>query len=259
MEFIPYTYLIGWSSLNLWYYGSRYCNSSSRGIANPRDLWVTYFTSSKTVKEMRKLHGEPDVIQIRRTFSTANDATTWEAKVCRRLKVKDDKKFLNIHNGDGKFTNAGISPLKETREKLSKSNKGKIPTEKSRNKMSEAQKARFALNPPMNVVIYNFITKEEALITNLKKFCQERSLSYEGMKAVVSGRNLQHKGWSTSMEPKERRTRAKSYTFMYDGEVVKIMNLDKFCRENGLNAVCMRTVNSGKYKSHQGYTKYIAA
>ena len=37
----PYTYLIGWSKLDKWYYGCRY------GInCHPDDFWKTYFTSS---------------------------------------------------------------------------------------------------------------------------------------------------------------------------------------------------------------------
>ena len=43
---IPYTYIIGWSSLNKWYYGVRYAKN-----CKPEDLWKTYFTSSKHVKE----------------------------------------------------------------------------------------------------------------------------------------------------------------------------------------------------------------
>lgn len=58
----PYTYLIGWSEHNLWYYGVRYANST----IPENDLWVKYFSSSKYVKDIRKEFGEPDVIQIRK-------------------------------------------------------------------------------------------------------------------------------------------------------------------------------------------------
>lgn len=44
-----YTYLIGWSEYDIWYYGVRYAKG-----CNPADLWVKYFTSSKFVREFRE-------------------------------------------------------------------------------------------------------------------------------------------------------------------------------------------------------------
>jgi hypothetical protein len=41
----PYTYLIGWSELDLWYYGVKFGKS-----ADPEKFLVNYFTSSKYVK-----------------------------------------------------------------------------------------------------------------------------------------------------------------------------------------------------------------
>lgn len=40
------------------------------------------------------------------------------------------------------------------------------------------------------------------------------------------------------------------------GEVVEIVNLDKFCRENGLNKANMHKVLTGKNKSCKGWTKF---
>ena len=54
-EYIPYTYFIKWSAQNIWYYGVEYGFYSK--TANPNNLWVTYFTSSKLVKEViEKFH-----------------------------------------------------------------------------------------------------------------------------------------------------------------------------------------------------------
>jgi hypothetical protein len=61
--YIPYTYVIGWSSLQKYYYGVRYAKN-----CNPLDLWVSYFTSSKRVAHYREKFGEPDIIQIRKTL-----------------------------------------------------------------------------------------------------------------------------------------------------------------------------------------------
>lgn len=87
---IPFTYLIGWSKLNKWYYGVRYAKN-----CNPTDLWSIYFTSSKFVKQFRKDHGEPDVTQVRRVFASSKHAKRWEDKVLARLKVSTNEKWLN--------------------------------------------------------------------------------------------------------------------------------------------------------------------
>ena len=86
----PYTYLIGWSSLNTWYYGVRYASKCS-----PSDLWVSYFTSSEYVKEFRKKNGEPDVITIRKIFNNVDSARLHEHKALIRLKAALRPDFLN--------------------------------------------------------------------------------------------------------------------------------------------------------------------
>ena len=80
MKNIPYTYLVGWSEINLYYYGVKYGAN-----ANPDTFWKNYFTSSKDVAEYRKIHGEPDVIQVRQIFSNPQDAIDWEIKVLTRV------------------------------------------------------------------------------------------------------------------------------------------------------------------------------
>jgi hypothetical protein len=89
-KFVPYTYLIGWSHHNKYYYGVRYCKN-----CNPSDFWKTYFTSSKKVKDFRKCFGEPDIIQIRKTFCNIDSARLWEHKVLKRMNVVLDNRFLN--------------------------------------------------------------------------------------------------------------------------------------------------------------------
>lgn len=95
--YIPYTYLIGWSKLDKWYYGVEYGIKSK--IANPQNLWTVYFTSSKYVEAMRTEYGEPDVIQIRRTFKTANEALSWEYRVLNKIGAANSQKWLNETNG----------------------------------------------------------------------------------------------------------------------------------------------------------------
>lgn len=94
MSCVPYTYLIGWSQTNTYYYGVRYA-----AHCNPEDLWVTYFTSSKHVSEYRVLNGEPDIMQVRRTFKSSADARAWEEKVLKRINAASRLDFLNKANG----------------------------------------------------------------------------------------------------------------------------------------------------------------
>lgn len=104
-NYVPYTYLIGWSSHQVYYYGTEY--GSNTKVANPNNLWKTYFTSSKRVASFREKYGEPDIIQVRKTFERKEEAVNWEHKVLKRLKVKTNPMFLNCTSGDGNFVNKG--------------------------------------------------------------------------------------------------------------------------------------------------------
>lgn len=149
---IYYTYLIGWTSLNRYYYGVRYSPN-----AHPSDLWKTYFTSSKHVKSFRSLHGEPDIIQVRQTFSSKDKAILWESRVLKRMKVRETDSWLNKNDcaappimmgKDHPLYGIGHSP--ETIEKMRINGKGKgkgVPKSADhRRKISEARKRNWATN-----------------------------------------------------------------------------------------------------------------
>lgn len=133
----PYTYLIGWSALNKWYYGVRY----AKGCV-PEDLWVKYFTSSQLVAAFRASNGEPDVVEVRRVFYTPAAAMDWEDRVLRRTDAVRSPQWINGSNG-GKTFNAS-SPI--TRAKVAEANRGKRRSDEAKAKMSEAAKHR----PPQN-------------------------------------------------------------------------------------------------------------
>lgn len=113
METQAYTYLIGWSSLNKYYYGVR----TAKGC-QPEDLWVKYFTSSKTVKRYRLEHGEPDIVEVRRLHPSREVALKWEETVIRRLKVVKDNGWLNLQNAGKFFMHNGFPRSAECREKM---------------------------------------------------------------------------------------------------------------------------------------------
>lgn len=135
----PYTYLIGWSSHNKWYYGVRYAKN-----CNPSDLWKTYFTSSKHVKYFRELHGEPDVIQIRRTFADAASAKKWEASVLRKMNVMNEDRFLN-KSVNGEFLKEGP----QSREHVEKRTKASVITRLKRGNYVPSEKTKLKISASM--------------------------------------------------------------------------------------------------------------
>lgn len=156
--FEPFVYLIGWSHLNKFYIGSSY------GIAknsHPAQLWITYFTSSKSVKEFRILNGEPDIIRVEKTFTNAIECRTYEAKLNYRMNVVKDGRFLNKTYGNKRLLNIGHS--EETKEKMriaalnrSEEIKEKMrlsyknTTEETREKMRQKMRIAWTKRPPMS-------------------------------------------------------------------------------------------------------------
>ena len=112
---LAYTYVIGWTKLNLWYYGVRY-----KAGCNIEDFFTTYFTSSKLVHAVMIRHGLPDIRTIRRTFNNVKTSIVWEQTVLRRMKVLRNEKWLNQNiSGAINFTPA-------MREIMSQRKKGRV-------------------------------------------------------------------------------------------------------------------------------------
>lgn len=182
----PYTYLIGWSNLNKWYYGVRV---SPKDIPE-NDLWIKYFTSSKYVKQLITEYGNPDIIQIRKTFRTQKLARKWETKVLIRIKAKKSENWLN--KSDGRYNGStkpkstehknkisiALSGLSKSIEHINKINKnpekikktaewhrGKIRPESTKNKLKEHHINRIKKNGGAQnrglIVCYNPITLEQ--------------------------------------------------------------------------------------------------
>ena len=129
----PYTYLIGWKLQQKYYYGVRYAKNSS-----PDDFWIKYFTSSPSVSAMRLIFGEPDIKQIRKIFSTRDQARRWETRVLKRMKLVIREDFLNKNDSPAPPINNRIMTA-ETKEKIGSSNKGKPKSEEHKQKIREAR------------------------------------------------------------------------------------------------------------------------
>ena len=117
------------------YYGVRYAKD-----CNPDDFWKSYFTSSNYVKEYRKLYGEPNIKQIRKTFDDRDCAVTWEHKVLRRLDVENRDDYLN------KYANwktpANKIFTENHKKKISKALKGKTSEQKKTQALYASKCAR---------------------------------------------------------------------------------------------------------------------
>jgi hypothetical protein len=134
-----YTYLIKCTINNKFYYGVRWGNK----VPPSEDLWVKYFTSSKVIKNLINRYGKDAFLfEVRKVFTTKQEAIAWEETVLRRLKVlKSSDIWLNkciskairydIH------PRKGVVVSEETRQKISKSNTGKSKfTEEDKRNMS---------------------------------------------------------------------------------------------------------------------------
>lgn len=169
-----YTYLIGWSKLNRFYYGCRYSKN-----CHPDDLWKTYFTSSKHVRRFRKEHGEPDIIEIRKTFESRRKCLEWETKVLIKLDVNNNDLFLN------KTTNKAISPIvaahakgktyeqiygydkaQELRKSRSLSNSKRRMSTETKTKMSNSRLGKYkGNNNPMSSIGQKLLFWNNGVIT----------------------------------------------------------------------------------------------
>jgi hypothetical protein len=175
---IPYTYLIGWKKHNIWYYGVRYSKN-----CNPSDLWVTYFTSSNHVKKFRQQHGEPDIIQIRKTFVDIIRAKDWEEKVIKKMNCVISEKWLNRGNAGRKFYNISKPTNSFTKGNISWNkgkkgvqvawNKGKSQVQifdKERNeKLSNSLKRKYKIIKPNGDI---------EIILGLKDYCEKNKWNY---------------------------------------------------------------------------------
>ena len=217
-NYIPYTYLIGWKNQNLWYYGSESKNKS--GIAHPDNLWVSYFTSSHVVKRLRKEHGDPDVIQIRRTFSCPHACLAWEQKVLSRIRVVGNPKWINRavygnrqFSQDEEVKTKRVSTRKtkhkhwhseETKKKISRKKNG------SSLNLSEEQKKQRGVNiKRRNLHDNNLKEKQKAGWQRRWSDPEQRRAQSERMKITANNKEIQAKTTKTRNLPeyKERDRR----------------------------------------------------
>jgi hypothetical protein len=195
----PYTYLIGWTKHNKFYYGVRFAKK-----CNPTELWKTYFTSSKHVSDFASIYGDPDIIQVRKTFKHPKAARSWEHKVLRRIKAVSKINFLN------KTDNISIQNSKEHYAYLSQHNsitqKGK-PKNFSKEDLDRRSKLQSAMNKVIprdgknnsryDFTIYTFKNRKtnEVFVGHRYDFINRHGLNKGNVSSVING-NIPHcKNW----------------------------------------------------------------
>ena len=240
----PYTYLIGWSLHNIYYYGVRFAQN-----CHPDDLWKTYFTSSKYVQEFRLKHGEPDIIKIRKEFLTSNLARLWENNVLRRLNVIKNSKWLNASD------NISISA------EASKSYGflGKIHNEKSKQKMKNARIAwhktheNGMLGKKHNASTLNLFKTSKSTETK-KKMSEAKVNKYFGKENPFFGKTHSIKFkeiQSNRMKIKQlgaNNSNSKIWFIKYpDGTINKINCLKEFCSNVNESVYKIRNNKSKNY------------
>jgi len=127
----PYTYLIGWSELEKYYYGVRFANK----VEPEKDLWVKYFTSSKHVKNFRESHGEPDIILIDMVFEIAQDAIDYEKLKIRQCLFESDEK--------NRWLNKAIGATIVMDDQMKQAMKERMNSYEMKSKLREATRLQF--------------------------------------------------------------------------------------------------------------------
>ena len=138
-------------------------------------------------------------------------------------------------------------------------------------------------NIGVKVRVRNNITKkytlvnpegQQIIINGIHKFCKENHLSAGPLSQVISGKQLQHKGWRLAIPDnigvkfdahapgmprvKMAETQKKTYTIINPtGELITFRGLKDFCRNNNLDNSSIHRVISGKRLQHRGYKKAI--
>jgi hypothetical protein len=141
--YTPYTYLITFLPTGQRYYGVR-----TKQGCSPKDLWNSYYTSSKLVRQLIEQHGkELFSFEIRKTFVDSRSAILWEHRVLRRLNAAEDPRWLNKNNGNRKFL-PKESHDAETKAKIGAKHKGKTMSDESKDKMRQTMLERYGDSPP---------------------------------------------------------------------------------------------------------------
>lgn len=210
----PYTYVVTHKATGKRYYGVRYARNCS-----PSDLWVSYFTSSKTIKNIIAREGIAAFqSEVRRTFATIEDARVWEEKVIRRIKAATSPLWFNMSEGNRLFFSdcLGRTFTKRSKARMSASAKKRCPSTRTRSETTRSK---------MSESLAGHAVSDETRQKISQALSDPSRIPYS-------------KGWNITFP---------------DGCVIQISNLSRFCSEHGLDKSNMVKVSRGKIRHHKGY------
>ncbi len=162
-DYKPYLYHLCWSLTDKHYIGIEYKQSNT--IANPDNLWVTYFTSSNHVAKYIEEHGQPDIIQVRKTFNIKQDAVDYETKLLRKLKARKNDKLLNVSEGASGFRGCDVM-TDALKDNLSVKRKGKVACKDSNGNSIVVDKCTFDDDKTLKGIRFN---TKDSIETKIKK------------------------------------------------------------------------------------------
>jgi len=251
MNNIPYTYLIGWKEHNIFYYGVRYSKYCS-----PSDLWKTYFTSSKHVRACVLKCGNPNIIQIRKTFCCVDDAINWEKTVLKRMRVLEDDRFLNKNVAGAIRPLCGADNPMYGRSRRGEKHKGGENISRALKKyfsseesVEERLRRSKSISGTLNPMYGKTHTEEhkkymsELYANGAAPFFGKRHTeeTKRKMSERQRGRPAHNKGVPMKEEQKQKMRKPKTeehkqnmrITYVVDGKVV--LNAKEWCLQNGHN------------------------
>lgn len=208
MEHTPYTYLIGWSKHNKYYYGVRFAKN-----CHPSDLWKKYFTSSKHVTNFRIQHGEPDIIQIRKTFTNKQDAQLWEHRVLTRLNAYSNSKLLNQtnnrcwNNTDEHYQNLAAKLIGKPKSLSQKEKMSASYTPERR----ERSRKLFQLTSYAKIYEITFPDQHVEIVDNIVEFCKIHKLNRSTISTLANGKWVKdtYKGYKAKIIGKTHKPRSR--------------------------------------------------
>jgi hypothetical protein len=203
-----------WKETGKRYYGVRFAKD-----CDPTDLWNPYKTSSKFVREEVDNCGDPDIIQIHKTFETQEEAREYETTILSWLNVTEENIWLNATDNiaiksmpgemnpmygkcrigekrnpnTGKNISEGLKSSNKVKERFLKSEKhpmyGKKHTEKTKELLSVRAKERFSdpTNNPMFGKTHTEETKQKLRIPKSSEHIEKMRLSQLGKRKYTNG------------------------------------------------------------------------
>jgi len=138
--YTPFTYRITFRPTGQSYYGVR-----TKKNCSPSELWTEYFTSSKRIRQLIAEFGTTAFdCEIRRTFTTKEQAIAWEHRVLTRLDVVNKSQWLNENVGGKRFVTRDTLTEEHKRNAANaqRGKKKKPCSEERKRKISEAKKGK---------------------------------------------------------------------------------------------------------------------